>query len=313
MAYIPPDNLAYPLLLELPNGGSGSGFFLASGQEHFLVTAKHVLYDEKGNLRSPTLKLSCQSKLAGEPATQYLIDFSKVPVRAHTSADVAVIRMGVSSPIDGKTEALLVNHCVGIRVLNVSPAGVVTVDSANLRLLDEATIGNDVLLYGYPTSLGLKNSPQFDYDKPLLRKGVLAAISKVRGTIVLDCPAYPGNSGGPVVEVEEQGFRKFHRIVGVVSQFVPQLHQRYSPYTGKPIEPEMFNSGYSIAVAMDKVLELLTATPEMTAPVVTSNTVEKLSAERLSAMTAAERKAAQAQAEIACSLDNPDACEMCSG
>lgn len=30
-------------------------------------------------------------------------------------------------------------------------------------------------------------------------------------------------------------------------------------------------------------------------------------------MTAAERKAAQAQAEIACSLDNPDACEMCSG
>jgi hypothetical protein len=35
----------------------------------------------------------------------------------------------------------------------------------------------------------------------------------------------------------------------------------------------------------------------------------QLNAERLSAMTAAERKAAQE----ACSLDNPDSCEMCSG
>ena len=94
--------------------------------------------------------------------------------------------------------------------------------------------------------------------------------------------------------------------------------------------------GSTVEYAGEAVRSTTVAEPVMSGPMVTNATpvtaraqarteetatdglnnppgLSKLSAERLSAMTAAERKAAQAQAEIACSLDNPDACEMCSG
>src|ERR1700733_4567254 len=42
---IPDDNLAYPVLITLRNGSTGSGFYLNNGKAIYLVTAKHVLFD----------------------------------------------------------------------------------------------------------------------------------------------------------------------------------------------------------------------------------------------------------------------------
>lgn len=42
---IPDDNLAYPVLISLGNGTSGSGFYLNSSDAVYLVTAKHVLFE----------------------------------------------------------------------------------------------------------------------------------------------------------------------------------------------------------------------------------------------------------------------------
>jgi hypothetical protein len=42
---IPDDNLAYPVLITLGNGSSGSGFFLNTSDAVYLVTAKHVLFN----------------------------------------------------------------------------------------------------------------------------------------------------------------------------------------------------------------------------------------------------------------------------
>ena len=50
MRSIPEDNFAYPSLIVLSNGSSGSGFLLKTETNMFFVTAKHVLFDNKGNL-----------------------------------------------------------------------------------------------------------------------------------------------------------------------------------------------------------------------------------------------------------------------
>ena len=43
-AFLPEDNLAYPVRIEVPGGG-GTGFFVRREREIFLVTARHVLFD----------------------------------------------------------------------------------------------------------------------------------------------------------------------------------------------------------------------------------------------------------------------------
>jgi hypothetical protein len=68
-------------------------------------------------------------------------------------------------------------------------------------------------------------------------------------SIVLDCPVYPGNSGGPAIEVDPEGLGYRLRVVGVVSEFVPFAD------SAKYISM-LSNSGYSIATPMDFVLEL---------------------------------------------------------
>ena len=43
-AYLPEDNLAYPVQVVVTDGG-GTGFFVRRDRELFLVTARHVLFD----------------------------------------------------------------------------------------------------------------------------------------------------------------------------------------------------------------------------------------------------------------------------
>ena len=62
MRNIPEDNLAYPVLILLNSGSTGSGFQLNTGENMYFVTAKHVLFDDKGNLLSDKAEVICQSK-----------------------------------------------------------------------------------------------------------------------------------------------------------------------------------------------------------------------------------------------------------
>src|ERR1035437_6546772 len=51
---IPDDNLAYPVLISVGNGSSGSGFFLNTNNAVYLVTSKHVLFNQSNHgLLSP--------------------------------------------------------------------------------------------------------------------------------------------------------------------------------------------------------------------------------------------------------------------
>ena len=105
-------------------------------------------------------------------------------------------------------------------------------------------------MYGYPRSLGgISSDRQFDLDpfRLLLSNGLVAGLNEAKRTIILDCPAYHGNSGGPAVEVEPDGFQRRFLIIGVITEFVASV-EAVSGVTFT------YNSGYSVVEPMDAVL-----------------------------------------------------------
>jgi len=142
----------------------------------------------------------------------------------------------------------------GVTVESMAKDGILGVDIGSIKPFNRVLVGNDVVLFGYPTSLGLKQTPQLDPRRPLLRKGIVAGTDPSNESIVLDCPVYFGNSGGPVLELDRVGFMTHLVIIGVVSQYVPFVEVGGSNTVAMQV---MANSGYSIATPMDFVLELI--------------------------------------------------------
>jgi hypothetical protein len=256
MRALPDDNLAYPVLLQLGDGSLGSGFYLGVDSGIYLVTARHVLYEDDGRtLRGPNLSAVSYPRDPSEKASnrctiELLTLETTGNIRPHSERDVAVIRFGVViSPNQ-------VRFSPGVRELERTKSGIVIVNRSAVKLYDQVLVGNDFFLFGYPSSLGLKQIPQLDAARPLLRKGIIAGKNDALRNLILDCAVYPGNSGGPIVEVEQAGLTIHLATVGVVSQFVPVVENwintmhRYSNI-------EIGNSGYSVATPIDYVLEVI--------------------------------------------------------
>jgi hypothetical protein len=260
MRSIPENNLAYPALITLNNGSSGSGFQLTVGDRNFLVTAKHVLFDSSNNLLAKTARVYLQPINLLDP-TFTILDYNlellhnRGNILYHNDKDVAVVFTGNNIPKNGDNSITTI-PLDAIVMIESSKSGNVFATLDSVRRLDDVLISNDVFVYGYPSSLGIKEGPQFNYYKPLLRKGIVANVYKELGTIILDCPVYPGNSGGPVVQVtqDEKGLQ--HSIIGIVSQFIP-YSEKWKNLSNNIVHTEIFNSGYSVAVSIDYVLDLI--------------------------------------------------------
>ena len=120
----------------------------------------------------------------------------------------------------------------------------VTVTSAaGCSSIDQVILGRDAFIFGYPKTIGIQKNPQFDYNKPLLRKGIISGIYKDKRTIILDCASYGGNSGGPVYSFDSKGKIK---LVGLVSQYIPHIS-----------EYGVNNSSYSVASSAEIINEIL--------------------------------------------------------
>jgi hypothetical protein len=128
--------------------------------------------------------------------------------------------------------------------------GIVGVALENVKKFDQVLVGNDAILYGYPASLGIPENPQFDPVRPLLRKGLIAGLDPQKRSIIIDAPVYRGNSGGPVFEIEPQGFGHRFWLVGITTEFIPLAERA-------PDLQFILNSGYSVAKPMDLVLDLI--------------------------------------------------------
>jgi hypothetical protein len=249
---IPDNNLAYPVLILTDKKLMGSGFYLNAQNSIYLVTARHVLFDPNSGGPLFQRHILCRS-YSSDPLDQspnlLSLDLSALQtsgnLKRHATADVLAIRIGNLS--DGTLQTI-----EGVEFKAFAKTDLLAVDLKGVKPFDQVLVGNQVFVFGYPVSIGAQQSPQFDYEKPLLRKGIIAGKNDKVGTLILDLPVYKGNSGGPVLEVETEGFGKKFRIVGVVVERVPAI------LTGEDVGI-ITNSGYSVAVSMNPVLELLSS------------------------------------------------------
>ena len=122
----------------------------------------------------------------------------------------------------------------------------------NIINKNDLYLGEDVFIVGFPNSIGLQQSPQFDYNRPLLKRGSIASLSDNFNTFVIDCSAYQGNSGGPVF-LERKSFDKYSlRLIGIVTQFIPIINPTLSQ---KDLTVQYSN--YAVVVPIEYALKLL--------------------------------------------------------
>jgi len=287
---IPDDNLAYPVLINLTdcannvNSIQGTGFFLNTPSAVYLVTARHVLFNEAvlvvqnqpRQLQCKRAELRSYSKNPNEhQMNRFSLDLQALSdagkVKAHSTHDVAVVQVAVvaaATPAPAPTvppavpkpanavEGETVTVIPGVLINQSAPSGILGVSLSVVEKFDQVLTPNDIYVFGYPASIGLQQAPQIDYNTPLLRKGIIAGTNGANRTIVLDCMTFHGNSGGPVLEVIREGFQNRFRLIGVVSQYVP-VAETWVNTAQSYYNMQLYNSGYSIAEPMDPVLELV--------------------------------------------------------
>jgi hypothetical protein len=283
---IPDDNLAYPVLITINDSsgsvkGTGSGFYAYTDKYVYLVTAKHVLLDDKQQLHSCGIDEKTQKPI--ECGIE-LLSYSKDPadvkpnlvaldmptlqragnIKLHPSQDVAVIKVfavavpPASQPPPGSAQGPAspgsISALPGVTYEARAQQGFLAVSLDTIKSFDQVLVGNDVIVFGYPTSLALTDLPQLDLHHPLLRKGIVAGSNPQTKSIFLDCALYFGNSGGPALEVDKYGSVTRLQIIGVVTNYIPFVDRAYSRTVELSV---MGNSGYSMATPMDFVLELI--------------------------------------------------------
>jgi hypothetical protein len=257
---IPEGLLSTPVFIQLANGGSATGFYYSDSSNFYLVTAKHVFFDTRTNL------LNCEkADLISYPRDPYHNSYNLLKcdlkylldrklVRYHKQFDVAIAVIGNQIKIDSVIWATIYNDAITKPNPKNSRTNPFTIE--NILTSKDLPVGIEVHIFGYPTSLGIKEMPQLELTQPLLRRGIVAGKNAKLNTIILDCPVYFGNSGGPVVATITNGVYIDYRLIGIVSQFVPFEDKLVSDRFGFT-NISVTNSGYSIIAPIEIMLDLI--------------------------------------------------------
>jgi hypothetical protein len=96
---------------------------------------------------------------------QLLMAPSPNDVKLHHSQDLVVIRLATAGePASGKAPER------GVTIKESAESDLLGVPTAAVKTYEQVAVGNDVILYGYPGSPGIRNNPQLDPSRPLLRR-----------------------------------------------------------------------------------------------------------------------------------------------
>ena len=259
-AYLPEDNLAYPVQV-LVEGGGGTGFFVRRERDLFIVTARHVLQNAvTGQLWSPEVTLRALSKNIREAAVTVLhVNIRQLQdaqqLRSDAVRDVAVMHLGTLTA-DG------VNTTPGVVITDRAKGGIIVAPFDYLTRYTDVDISSQIFMLGYP-SIGVTGAAQIDGARPLVRGGIVAGLNAALKTIIIDAPVNHGNSGGPVVQLSRTNRL---RIIGIATQFVPvpedvlPLNPSATPNQPRPPSQTLLalgNSGYGVVASADAIIDLI--------------------------------------------------------
>ena len=244
------------VLIEVKNFGSGTGIYLQDSNFLYFVTALHVIYDKKKN------QLPCDSVFlityrkdpsVDKPDTLFmsLCDAGKNGyLQIDLKNDVAIIKLATYSRVDSLWSAVkYLPHAS--RISAHTKVNSFTYTMSTKRISDVKT-GNDVFLFGYPKSLSLQFS--FDFNRPLLRRGFVAGKDLRFNRIIIDCPSFQGNSGGPVYTIFLNDDKLY--LIGLISEFIPFEENWYNDKFNI-VNKQVSNSGYSVVVPIQAAIDLI--------------------------------------------------------
>ena len=189
-------------------GGIGSGILIDVNDQQFFVTAKHVF-----GPTGPTGRLSIPSQLSMHVKGKWV--------------DYQICRLGVSD--------------ADLAVVQFDWE----VEMPPIQLGDEGTfLGQDLVILGFPTGLHI-NGP--DDTIPIAGRGTLSKIGE-NGHILVQCNAFHGFSGGPVVSMTDP---KLPLVIGIISRY----HEGRTPMdyaAGHPVP-----TGFVVCVQMTEALDVI--------------------------------------------------------
>lgn len=272
---IPVDNLVYPVMLTLKNSksllGRGSGFYITTDRAIYFVTAKHAF----GNLLAPDpetqkiaeTELELLSYSKDEPNPKRISLTVNLPIlkendaiKLHATDDVAIIRLTrnatVATSVTSNTGQPSRSFTPGVTAKENADEPLSSIALDSVRTFDRVLIGSDAIIHGYPASLGASQHPQFEADRPLLRKALVSGKNNQKRKIIIDGASYPGNSGGPVFQIERDGANVQFNLIGLIVSHIPSVRMTVDPHAELALLVGS-NSGYSVAEPMDSVLELI--------------------------------------------------------
>jgi hypothetical protein len=138
----------------------------------------------------------------------------------------------------------------GVTQIGYDPATYLQGTPLSMTALYASVIpGEPIFMMGYPTSLAEKEDA-LDRGYPLLRSGIVAG-KPPSNKIIIDCPTYPGNSGGLVLRAEDR------HSVGVAIRNIGFVEKLYSSVDRQEVSQRRHNSGYTVVEPMDRVIETI--------------------------------------------------------
>lgn len=229
---------------------SGSGFYLTdtSSNSLYFVTACHVLVDPNGNFISDSIHLVSYKKNSQVDSRDiFRISLSSALKNGSFAFDV---KKDIAVLLLAKSQNRALAYGTYVTKVTQTSTYLNSWDINDSKKISELKTTDEIFTIGYPKSLTLISN--FDFNRPLVRKGILAGIDFQKKRIIADLATYQGNSGGMVVEASLINRKDY--LVGVVSQFVP-FEERWRNEAYGYANTNVYNSGYSVLIPCDYILE----------------------------------------------------------
>lgn len=263
-----PDQILNSAVLLTTLKVEGTGVFMSDSIFFYFVTARHNIFNLKTKKIGDYADTICDLIDKNAQLVFYSRDFTKEEplimnigldsaynlgfIGTDYRHDVAVIVLGYYADSTRKT----IQYFDFVEKNRSSNVIQTQIEKGGINKYENINLGNDIILVGYPSSIGLSKQPQFDYTRPLLRKGIVAGKYNRLESIIIDCPTFAGNSGGPVFERVESFFSISYKLIGIATEYIPYIENWENKLNGA-VNVQTMNSGYTIVAPIDHALKLI--------------------------------------------------------
>jgi len=215
----------------------GTGFLISTKNNHILlVTAKHVVVDETNKLRSD---LAYRINLTGGESVLL--------------SDDELMEAGVGNWFLSNTSDVAVRFMAIVKDADVLP-----IPQDMFLRKEHIQSATPALILGFP--MGLRSEK---YATPFVRQAVVALTHP--DYFMIDGFTFPGNSGGPVVYmpthqiggIKLSNYIDKQMLIGIVSSYIPYQDTAVSLQTKRPRITFEENSGLTIVMPADEILNLV--------------------------------------------------------